>query len=284
MPGFGLNSWTVGDAPTAAAIVDAAARAGCDLVELRDVKIEEHLAAGGTIAGLARRASDAGIGILSVNTLDDATLHEGAALERMVERCRLLCGWSAGLGSPVVIAGPSYLADAASDRSHVRDRTVASLARHAAVAAEHGVRLGFEFHGYARASINTLAETVATLDALGDPGIGLVVDAFHFYAGGSTFEDLASLDPARLLIVHLADVDRPERDRLAKGNRVMPGDGVLPLARFVETIEGTGYAGPYSLELFRPEYWAMDPHAVAERGLESMRKFVRPAPRAADAA
>lgn len=284
MSGFGLNSWTVGDDPTAAAIIDAAARAGCDLVELRDVKIEQHLDAGGTLAGLRRLAADAGIGILSVNTLDDATLHEGAALDRMVERCRRLCAWSAGLESPVVIAGPSYLPDATSDRSAVRDRTLASLTRHAAVAAEHGVRIGFEFHGYARASINTLTETVATLDALDNPKVGVVVDAFHFYTGGSTFEDLAALDPARLLIVHLADVDRPERDQLAKGNRVMPGDGVLPLGTFIDTIRATGYTGPYSLELFRPEYWAMDPHSVAERGLESMRAFFRPASRDADAA
>jgi 2-keto-myo-inositol isomerase len=284
MPIFGLNSWTVGDDPAVATILDATARAGFDFVELRDVKIEQHLAAGGTIAGLRALSVDAGVRILSVNTLDDATLHTGVGLDRMAERCRRLCDWSAGLDSPVVIAGPSYLADAGDDRSNVRARTLDSLARYAAIAAEHDVRIGFEFHGYARASINTLAETVATLDALGDARVGLVADAFHFYAGGSSFDDLAALDPARLLIVHLADVDRPERDRLAKGNRVMPGDGVLPVATFVDTIRATGYSGAYSLELFRPEYWAMAPLAVAERGLESMRRFVLPAHHGAGAA
>jgi 2-keto-myo-inositol isomerase len=156
----------------------------------------------------------------------------------------------------------------------IRDRTVAALARYAAVAAEHDVRIGFEFHGYARCSVNTLCDAVTILDELDDKRVGLIVDAFHFFVGGSAFEDLERLDPARLLIAHLADVDHADRDQLGKSNRVMPGDGVLPLSRFVGAISTSGYRGPYSLELFRPEYWAMDPVVVATRGLESMRRVV----------
>ena len=124
----------------------------------------------------------------------------------------------------------------------------------------------------ARATGRGLAER--GLDQLDDVRVGLIVDAFHLYVGGSAFEDLERLDPARLFIIHLADVDGADLAQLGKSNRVLPGDGVLPLSRFVSAISTSGYRGPYSLELFRPEYWAMDPVVVATRGLESMRRFV----------
>jgi len=53
----------------------------------------------------------------------------------------------------------------------------------------------------------------------------------------------------------------------------MPGDGVLPLRDFMDAVRRPGFDGPYSLELFRDEYWAMDPLSVARRGIESMGRF-----------
>src|SRR5260370_387485 len=108
MPGFGLNSWTTGDAVDAATDIRVAGAAGYQFVELRDWKLEQHLAKGGTVATLKSRADAAGLGILSVNTLDDATLPVSEQQEARRARCRQLCAWAAELGSPYVIVGPSY--------------------------------------------------------------------------------------------------------------------------------------------------------------------------------
>jgi len=178
MPEFGLNSWTTGDKSSALTDIRAAAAAGYRHVELRDWKLEQHLAAGGSIAELRDRAADAGLTVLSVNTLDAATLQDGPKLEALVERCRQLAAWAAALGCPQIIVGPSYLGEAKRDPALIRDRSVAALARYAAVAAEHGVRVAFEYHGYAACSINNLSDARAVLDALGDPRVGLVIDAF----------------------------------------------------------------------------------------------------------
>lgn len=275
-PELGLNSWTTGEAVDLATDIAVAAEAGFQRLELCDWKIERHLAAGGSLPGIRRRLDEAGLRLLSVNTLDDATLHQGDRAAALVERCRTLCGYAAALGAPVVIVGPSYRRDgfAALGAAEIRDRTAAALARYAAVAAEAGVAIGFEFHGYAACSIHTVAAATAALDALGDPRVGLVLDAFHLYVGGTPVADLAALDPARLLIMHLADVDHADRATLGKPNRIMPGLGVLPLPPLVEAVGRAGYAGPWSLELFRQEYWDMDPLVVARRGLASLQAFV----------
>lgn len=275
-PELGLNSWTTGEKVAVPTDIAVAAAAGFERLELCDWKIERHLAAGGSLPEIRRRLDEAGLRLLSVNTLDDATLHQGERAAALVERCRVLCGYAAALGAPVVIVGPSYRRDgfAGLDAAEIRDRTAAALGRYAAVAAEAGVAIGFEFHGYAACSIHTVADAVAALDALGEPRVGLVLDAFHLYVGGTPLADVAALDPARLLIVHLADVDQPDRATLGKPNRIMPGLGVLPLRPLVEAVRQAGYAGPWSLELFRQEYWEMDPLVLARRALASLQAFV----------
>ena len=55
---------------------------------------------------------------------------------------------------------------------------------------------------------------------------------------------------------------------------MLPGEGVLPLQELVAAVKRLGYRGAYSLELFREEYWAMDPMIIARKGLASMQRFV----------
>ena len=272
--GFGLHSWTTGDGVSILTDIEVAGEAGYDLVELRDGKIEKHLTAGGTLAELTQALAKAKLRVLSVNTLDDATLHTGAELEQRVARCERLCGWAEALGAPYVIVGPTYRAGRAIPEDVILERTAGSLGRYVAIAGAHGVRIAFEFIGYADCSVNNLSAALAAVDRVGDARLGLVIDAFHFYVGGSTLETLERLDPRRLFIVHMTDADHGDRTRLGKPNRIFPGEGVLPLKEMIASLRRIDYPGPYSLELLRPQYWTMDPSFVARRGLESMRRFV----------
>jgi len=269
-PELGLNSWTTGDAASAVDDIRAAAAAGCRWVELRDAKVERHLAEHGSLDALRDEAAARGIAVLDVHTLDDATLAPDLAAR--LARLDTLASWAAALGARFVTVGPSYGRDL--PRAELLSRTTAALARLAAVAARHKVRIGFEYHGYARCSINRLDDALAVLDALGDPQVGLVIDAFHFHVGGSSAAQLAAVDPRRILAVHLADVDHDDWPKLGKDNRVMPGDGVLPLAAFAGALAAAGYAGPYTVELFRQEYWSTNPVLVAQRSVAAMRRFV----------
>jgi sugar phosphate isomerase/epimerase len=46
-------------------------------------------------------------------------------------------------------------------------------------------------------------------------------------------------------------------------SRVMPGDGVAPLAKILKKLADTGYAGPISVELFLPRFQGADPFELA---------------------
>jgi len=140
----------------------------------------------------------------------------------------------------------------------------------AGVAKPFGVKVGFEFLGFRTCSVNTLRVARDILDEVGDPTAGLVIDTFHFYAGGSRLEDLDGLDAARVFVVHVDDAEPGDPAGLGDSHRLLPGEGVIPLKAMITRLEEAGYRGTYSLELFRPEYWAWPPAEIARRGLDSM--------------
>jgi 2-keto-myo-inositol isomerase len=273
LPSFGLNGATTGPADVATDLRVAAA-AGYQWVELRDAKIDAFLAAGRTLAQLRELVRAAGLRVLSVNALEDATLPRGGALAERRGRMEALCRWAAVLEAPFVVVVPSPLPAGGLPESDVRALTVAALRAHATVARAYGVQVGFEFLGSAACSISTLRAARSVLADLDDPRVGLVIDAFHFFVGGSRLEDLDGLRGHEVFIVHLDDAPDGEPSRLTDAERLLPGHGALPLQSLVARLQALGYRGVYSLELFRPEYWRWDPEVLARRGLAAMRALV----------
>lgn len=270
---FGLNGATTGERADLATDIRVAGEAGYQVVELRDTKLERYLAAGGTLASLRALLAGAGVGVLSLNALEDSTLRVGDTLAPVLERTRAFCQWARALDCPYVIAVPSFLPPGGLPDTEVRARTVAALRRIAAIAADYEIKVGFEFLGFPSCSVNTLEAARRVVEDVGDPRVGIVIDAFHFYAGGSRLEDLELLDGDRLFIVHLDDAEPGDPATLTDAQRLWPGDGVIPLKPMLERIERVGYRNAYSLELFRPEYWALDPAAAARLGLEKMKRL-----------
>lgn len=271
---FGLNGATTGphDLHTD---IQVAREAGYQAVELRDSKVQAYLTGGGSLYALRAELSDAGLEAASLNALERSTLATGDERESVLRRCRRLCEWASALDCASVIAVPSPLADTqAADR--VAEVTVDALRAMAAVAKPYGVRIGFEFLGFATCSVNTLAQARQILDALRNPAVGLVIDAFHFYVGGSTWPMLDGLRPEQIFVIHLDDAEPRPRSALTDEHRLLPGEGAIPLREFVYRLEGFGYRGVYSIELFRPEYYKWDPATLAKTALQKMEALFTP--------
>ena len=272
MPRFGLNGATTGATVNVETDIRVAGQAGYQAIELRDDKIERYLAAGHSLASLADRVRSAGLEVLSINALEDATLMAVEQASARLARWRKLCEWAAALDAPYAIAVPSLLGGTPPSEDQIRTRSIESLRALAAVAREFDVQVGFEFLG-PLASVNTLRSARRIIEAIDDPSVGLVIDAFHFYVGGSRVTDLDGLDPSRLFLVHLDDAEPGDASGLSDAQRLLPGDGVVPLDALVRALERSGYRGVYSLELSRPEYWTWDPTDLARRGLEAMERL-----------
>jgi 2-keto-myo-inositol isomerase len=145
----------------------------------------------------------------------------------------------------------------------VIEETARSLSDLSRIAHGFGVRLAFEFLGQQRCSVQTLELAREIVDRAALPDVGLVLDSFHFYAGGSTIESLDALDADRLFIFHINDAEDLPRDRLEDRHRLLPGRGILPLKQIIDALARIGYDRVASVEIFRPEYWERDPVALA---------------------
>jgi len=265
---FALNGATTGPADLRTDL-RAAREAGYQGLEIRDTKLRDYLKAGGTLAGLRQDLQDAGLEVYTLNALEHATHVSGAALLALLDRVRTFCEWAAALECPYVVAVPSFTSEVG-DPSRMQETAVEALRAIAQAARPYRVKVGFEFLGFPHCTVNTLGLAREIVDAAGDPGLGLVIDAFHFFVGGSSREMLEGLDPRRLFIVHLDDAEDLPPERLTDAQRLLPGDGVIPLRELVRQIEMLGYDGPWSIELFRPEYYAWDPVRLARVAREKM--------------
>jgi 2-keto-myo-inositol isomerase len=170
------------------------------------------------------------------------------------------------LASPYLLAIPPRAPGLETRRAIPGTRDAMELARDRADA--KGVRIAFEFLGFADCPINSpdiAAETVDGVDA-----VDLVLDSCHWHASGS--QPLDSYPVERLVLVHLNDApDKPPR-LIEDADRVLPGEGVIRLSRLIADLRTRGFDGPWSLETFNPGYWKEDPGEVARRGLEAVNR------------
>lgn len=263
-----LNAATLMQTPTDR-VLEAALGAGFRGIEPRaerllDARAEllAAAAAGRGSPGAFWGLNGVGMRLLPDGRLDRARLE--ADLDRRLEVC-------AALGTPRLLMVPPVAPGLAVPDPLGGVREGIELARDATARA--GVVLAFEFLGVAGCPVGTPHAAAAVTEQL--EGVVLVLDSYHWHLCGRP--SLDGFPVERLAIVHLNDLpDRPAAE-LRDADRLLPGEGVLPLADLVRDLEERGYRGPYSLETFNPAHWAADPARLAARAFGSISALLGPA-------
>jgi 2-keto-myo-inositol isomerase len=107
------------------------------------------------------------------------------------------------------------------------------------------------------------------------PNVGFVLDTFHFFAGGSVVASIRRVDPRRIFIVHINDVERGPRRAMHDALRLYPGKGIIPLHAILGALKAIGYGGKISVEIFRPQYWSRAPLQVAREARATSLAILR---------
>jgi len=253
--------------------VEIAAQAGYQAIELWHAEVDVYCQNGGTLKDLKHRLADRGLQLPSMIYLKGWFETQGAEFDEAWAECRRRMRQAAELGSGICVAGPP-LGPVNLEQGIARYRRLLQLGR------ELGVRPSLEFLGFAD-EFHTLEIAARVALAVDDPDASVVVDPFHLYRGGSGIEALAhvGLTGAQLGILHFNDAPaNPPREQQHDRDRVLPGDGCLPLVRYLQLARDLGYQGALSLELFNPQLWEQDLLSVAQRGLEKMQAVVAQLP------
>jgi len=246
--------------------VDIAADCGYAGLEIWAAKLDGY-ATRGSLEGLAERMRARGIVPWCINSIEDITSRDRAGHAAMLDELQLRTAQARALGAQGIVVVPGRGGDVA--RSAAVNDAVAALRMMSDVAGD--VVLAFEFLGKPGCLVPTLDMAIDIVTRADRANVGLVIDTFHFYAGGSSFDDLARVPVEKLLVVHLNGCEDLPREALTDAHRLYPGEGAIPIGRILRALRVAGYDGMASIEIFRPAYWAQDPRAVATTAFERAR-------------
>ena len=220
------------------------------------------------VAAGARAVRDSGLRVTGLEALRD---FEGLA-DRLhaykVDVAKSMLDVCSMLGGRVLLveASTSTHADASAD-AIVRDLRMLAM-----LAIPLGIRIAFKGVSWSR--------TVTDFAAAGDlvfrgncPNLGLAVDAFDVLAARIPLTELEAVDPEQIFLVQLSDYmwqqirSVEEQATTATHFRVFPGEGAHSddLSRFISTLDGIGYCGDYSFDVYNDDYQQMPAETVVER-------------------
>jgi sugar phosphate isomerase/epimerase len=118
-------------------------------------------------------------------------------------------------------------------------RVTDNVARLCTLAAPFGLKVMLEFIPYCQTGTVEAAHRVVSRAA--QPNAGVLVDALHLSRSGGSPADIRRLDPAWLSYCQICDARpvRPPQNELraeARGGRLYPGQGALPLGELLDAL------------------------------------------------
>lgn len=222
--------------------IDAAHAAGLDAVGLRLLPVVEtdmHVMSDVSLRrAIGRRLQATGIAVLDVEV---ARIGPASNIEAL----RPVLQYAQDLGAKS-IAVTSVLRDEYLLRSE--PEVVQRLGDLCEIATRYNMTVMIEFMVFR--GIATLDDALRVVRKVGHPAMGICVDALHLARSGGLPSHVAAIDPAFLRCVQLCDAPAAspptaEIPGEARGRRLFPGQGGLPLRELLQSVpEGV----PLSIE------------------------------------
>ena len=250
--------------------VEVARANGYDGVELWLPKLTRYLDVGFEPQDLV-----AALGPLRVTMLDVLLPIEHSdpvERRRLRDDCTRHAAVAAQLGCSVlqVVALDNF---DAGDWPSQRRTLIDSLNELADLAQPHGVRLGLEPVTFS--PFNSVPQALEVIEAVGGERVGIVLDTWHLWTAGASWDDVAAVDPELVVCAHISDTKpKAEAEWRDEDRTALPGDGVLPMDEAIAAIKATGYEGVWSVEMFSPEHWEWEPRALASELLDRTRRLL----------
>ena len=206
---------------------------------------------------------------------DEALFQEG--MRRLDESAR----FAATIGCPrmMTVLPPSSPTPKIEYRKLIKDRLLAI----AEVLQRSSVRLGLEFlgpmHFRSRQPYAFIWRMDETLELSRECGsnVGLTLDAWHWHHAGATPDDILAAGRSRIVHVHVSDARAQPPEEVRDNQRLFPGEGVIDLRTFFQSLKAIGYTDAVSPEPIGRVPAEMSPEEGARLGLETTLAAIRKA-------
>jgi sugar phosphate isomerase/epimerase len=239
--------------------IRVARETGYDAIELYIPKLVRFLDAGYQAGDILPHLGNLQVGMI------DSFLHierQDADFRRqLLAQCERLCQVAQTLNCHALQVVALNALDGES-WPQIRAKVGRSVAELADIAAPFDVALALEPVSFT--ALHSLERGLEVLNVAGRQNVGLCLDTFHLWTGGTPWDEVAALDPSLIVVAHISDVLPRQGETWSDADRdVLPGDGILPLAEGLGAIQATGYDGLYSVEMLGDHHWEWDPLLLA---------------------
>lgn len=122
--------------------------------------------------------------------------------------------------------------------------------------APHGVKLGLEFLGPLHIRKARPYEFIWRMPEMLEFAVecgkdcGLLLDSWHWHHAGATPADIVAAGRDRIIHVHLADAPQLPPEQIKDNERLLPGEGIVDWAGFLNSLKKIGYQHALSPEIF----------------------------------
>lgn len=249
---------------------------GYDYIELRLDMLKEYLKSH-TVQELKDFFARSHIRPFALNSIENINFCTPEEWKELTELVTFACSIAKEIGNPYLIVVPTVTEGVCTkNEKEVFEDSVKVLNELADIAALYGVKLSFEPIGDKRWCCNSVRQALEIVEAVDRPEVGLTVDCINFYMHDKAADVayIRQIPKEKLFVYHINDCEDLPLGVLDHCHRIMPGEGAIPITEISRAVQDVGYDGPACLELFRPEYWAMDAEAVIKKGAEAVRRYL----------
>ena len=214
--------------------LEAATAIGFDGVEIFE---SDLLTFDGSPADVRRIAEGLGLAITIFRPFRDFEAMPDPIRARNMDRAERKFDVMQELGTDLVLVCSNIHPAAMDDPL----RATADLAEMAERAHRRGLRVGYEALAWGR-HVNRWRQAWDIVQRVDHPALGLIVDSFHTLSLEDDFAGLADLPGEKIFFVQLADAPKLSMDVLSWSRhfRNFPGQGQLPVQRFLEAVLASG--------------------------------------------
>lgn len=214
----------------------------------------------------------------AINSIENINFNTPEQWDILLEKFLYACQISQAIGNTYLIVVPSKrLVFDYKNELEVFEDSVNVLNRLADIAELYDVKLAFEPIGDYRWYCNSLSQAWEIVKAVDRVSVGLTIDCINFYMYDkcNDLEYINNILGEKIFVFHINDCeDLPLSSIDHLSQRIMPGDGCIPIENIINKLKAIGYDGIMSLELFNNYYWQLDPVDVIRIGAEKCLKYI----------
>jgi 2-keto-myo-inositol isomerase len=249
---------------------------GYEYIELRLDMLKKYFEKN-TAKDLASFFSSSRLKPYAFNSIENINFCTAEQWRALTELVKFACEVSAEIGNPYLIIVPTMGPDMhLKTGQEVFDDSIRAINTLADIAKPYGVKLAFEPIGDKRWCVRSLDQALEIVRAVNRDDAGLALDSINLFLY-NRLENIDTIDDVpleKLFVYHIDDCEDLPLGTLDHCHRLYPGDGVIPLDAISGKLRAKGYTEMCSVELFRPEYWELEPEIVIGTAAEKARRFL----------